>query len=89
MSLGSKRLPPGIYAPSVAFFKQDTEQSLDTELQNKHYQFLASSGIQGIVVQGTIGEAVALTSEEKATVRVERDHTDSPAHQTSESRSQG
>ena len=61
-------LPEGIYAPSVAFFKGDADQSLDTELQERHYRFLAASGIQGIVVQGTIGEAVALTVEERVTV---------------------
>lgn len=39
-------LEPGIYVPTVAFFKDDEE--VDVETTSKHATRLASSGIKGI-----------------------------------------
>jgi hypothetical protein len=43
---GVTNLEPGIYVPTVAFFKDDEE--VDTETTRKHALRLASSGIKGI-----------------------------------------
>lgn len=41
-----EKLEPGIYVPTVAFFKEDEE--VDIETTRKHALRLASSGIKGI-----------------------------------------
>ena len=61
-------LPHGIYCPSVSFFRSTAEQELDTETFTKHVEFLAKSGLQGIVIGGSNGEAVALDREEMVEV---------------------
>ena len=61
-------LPHGIYCPSVSFFRSTAEQELDTETFAKHVEFLAKSGLQGIVIGGSNGEAVALDREEMVEV---------------------
>lgn len=45
LSTGTK-LEPGIYVPTVAFFKEDEE--VDIETTRKHVTMLAGSGIKGI-----------------------------------------
>ncbi|KAI4731234.1 dihydrodipicolinate synthetase family protein [Aureobasidium sp. EXF-10728] len=57
------RLKPGIYVPTVAFFKNDEE--VDIETTRKHALRLASSGIEGIVTHGSNGEAAHLSHEER------------------------
>ncbi|WVF70756.1 hypothetical protein IAT40_005550 [Kwoniella sp. CBS 6097] len=64
----SKVLPPGIYCPTVSFFKPTAEQELDLDTHVKHMEFLARSGIAGVVVQGSTAEAVALDYEERKTL---------------------
>ncbi|WWC58389.1 uncharacterized protein I303_100929 [Kwoniella dejecticola CBS 10117] len=59
------RLPPGIYCPTVTFFKATEEQELDLDLHVKHMTFLARSGLSGVVLQGSTAEAVALDPEER------------------------
>jgi hypothetical protein len=61
-------LPHGIYCPTVSFFRATAEQELDTETFAKHVEFLAKSGLQGIVIGGSNGEAVALDREEMVQV---------------------
>lgn len=57
--------PPGIHVPSLTFFTNDEAQSIDWETQEKHFEFLISNGLHGIVIAGTNGEAATLSSEEK------------------------
>lgn len=58
--------PPGIHVPCLTWFKPDATQSIDWELQERHIEFLVRSGLHGIVVAGTNGEAATLTPEEKS-----------------------
>src|ERR1700748_2601510 len=55
---------PGVYVPTVAFFHPETEE-LDLETTANHAIRLAKSGIQGITTQGSNGEAVHISREER------------------------
>ncbi|PGH15691.1 hypothetical protein AJ79_02285 [Helicocarpus griseus UAMH5409] len=57
--------PGGIHVPSLTFFKSDVRQTIDWDVQKKHFEFLISSGVHGIVIAGTNGEAASLTTAEK------------------------
>lgn len=57
--------PPGIHVPSLTWFKNDERQEIDWEVQEKHFEFLISNGLHGVVIAGTNGEAATLTSVEK------------------------
>ncbi|WVR05730.1 hypothetical protein IAU60_002755 [Kwoniella sp. DSM 27419] len=63
-----KTLPAGIYCPTVTFFQPTAEQELDVDTHVKHMEFLARSGIAGVVVQGSTAEAVTLDHEERKTL---------------------
>lgn len=63
-----KALPGGIYCPTVTFFLDNAEQELDIPTHSRHMEFLARSGINGVVVQGSTGEAVALNRDERMQV---------------------
>jgi dihydrodipicolinate synthase/N-acetylneuraminate lyase len=58
----------GIYVPVLTFFTSGDNQELDLETFQKHIAYVASSGVAGIVVLGSTGEAVALTDVEESTV---------------------
>ncbi|KAK3181677.1 hypothetical protein K4F52_007055 [Lecanicillium sp. MT-2017a] len=60
-------LTRGIYIPTVAFFDPATDE-LDVKTVSRHAARLAKSGIAGIAVQGSNGEAVHLTPAERASV---------------------
>ncbi|KAL8670176.1 MAG: hypothetical protein Q9168_005273 [Polycauliona sp. 1 TL-2023] len=65
--------PPGIYVPVPTFFsKLDSEEEdiprLDLSAQTKHALHLASSGIRGLVLLGSTGEAIAVTNSERKTL---------------------
>lgn len=68
MTVTPRSLAPGIYCPSVAFFTNDDKQDLDITAYTKHMRFLARSGIHGVVVQGSTGEAVTMSLEERQAV---------------------
>ena len=64
--------PGGVYVPVPTFFlprsssKYDAVASpIDTETQGKHSVHLAKSGIRGLVILGSTGEAVHLTTKER------------------------
>ncbi|KNG49151.1 dihydrodipicolinate synthase [Stemphylium lycopersici] len=57
--------PPGIHVPSLTWFKNDASQEIDWDVQEKHFEFLISNGLHGIVIAGTNGEAATLSSSEK------------------------
>jgi dihydrodipicolinate synthase/N-acetylneuraminate lyase len=63
-----KALPGGIYVPTVTFFKPTAAQELDVETYVKHIEWIGRSGVAGITVQGSTGEAVALSREERNTI---------------------
>ncbi|UNI22848.1 4-hydroxy-2-oxoglutarate aldolase [Purpureocillium takamizusanense] len=74
----------GIYVPTVAFFDPDTDE-LDLKATARHATRLAGSGIAGLAVQGSNGEAVHLLPHERSlvtkTTRAALDaagHTDMP-----------
>lgn len=60
--------PPGIYVPVPTFFHpltSPTPLALNLPLQAAHSLHLARSGIRGLVVAGSTGEAVHLTQSER------------------------
>ncbi|ORY65769.1 dihydrodipicolinate synthetase family protein [Pseudomassariella vexata] len=61
-----RALPDGVYVPTLAFFKADDE--LDLEVTQRHAIHLAESGVAGIVVHGSNGEAVHLSREERSLI---------------------
>ena len=58
--------PPGIHVPCLTWFKPGATQSIDWGLQEKHLEFLVRSGLHGIVIAGTNGEAATLNPDEKS-----------------------
>jgi 4-hydroxy-2-oxoglutarate aldolase len=62
------RLQPGIYVPTVAFFKPDAHQQVDVDATKRHVEMLARAGVTGIVTHGSNGEAVHLTDNERMLV---------------------
>lgn len=64
----TKTLKRGIYVPVLTFFKGEHGAVLDLEAFEKHIVYVATSGVAGIVVLGSTGEAVSLTDDEKVTV---------------------
>ncbi|RDL33017.1 Uncharacterized protein BP5553_08456 [Venustampulla echinocandica] len=62
----AKTFPPGVHVPSLTWFLDDSTQEIDWDTQRKHISFLVESGLHGIVLAGTNGEAVALTAAEKS-----------------------
>lgn len=56
----------GVFVPVPTFFKEN--EDLDLEAFDKHVEYLANSGIAGIVVLGSMGEAVNLSDEERIQV---------------------
>lgn len=73
----SKPLLPGIYAPTMTFFQDETED-LDIPSIKRHAIRLAEAGLVGLVTMGSNGEAVHLSSAEKTAVtRATREALDS------------
>ena len=64
-----RALPPGIYCPSITFYQPTRAQDLDLDVYRRHIANLESSGISGVVILGSNGEAVMLDREERKTVR--------------------
>ncbi|KAI4149313.1 MAG: hypothetical protein L6R39_002525 [Caloplaca ligustica] len=62
-----RSLRPGVYVPTVTFFQADTED-LDLETIGKHAVRLARAGVAGLTTQGSNGEAVHLTHQERKLV---------------------
>ncbi|KAJ5693025.1 aldolase [Penicillium macrosclerotiorum] len=62
------RTPPpfGVYCPMVTFFKDD--ESVDYESITHHVHRLLQSGVSGIVIHGSNGEATHLLHEERAQI---------------------
>ncbi|GAB1316864.1 hypothetical protein MFIFM68171_07074 [Madurella fahalii] len=66
--------PRGVWVPSPTFFlpssssKDSLQPPVDIQAQINHSVFLAKSGITGIVLLGSTGEAVHLSSAERSTL---------------------
>lgn len=60
-------LAPGIYVPTVVFFDRETED-LDIDTIKSHAVRLAKAGVAGITTQGSNGEAVHLSNQERIAV---------------------
>lgn len=56
----------GVFVPVPTFFKEN--EDLDLEAFDKHIEFLSNSGIAGVVVLGSMGEAVNLSEDERSIV---------------------
>ncbi|OBT51796.1 hypothetical protein VE04_08107 [Pseudogymnoascus sp. 24MN13] len=67
MAANRRQLPCGIYAPTMTFFDQETEY-LDIPTIKANAKRLARSGLVGLVVMGSNGEAIHCTSDEKVSV---------------------
>lgn len=42
-----RAFPPGIHGPSVTFFNDDDQQDIDWVTQERHLEYLITSGLQG------------------------------------------
>lgn len=60
-------LRSGVYVPTVTFFQADTED-LDLATIASHAVRLAQAGVAGLTTQGSNGEAVHLTHQERKLV---------------------
>ncbi|KAF2666872.1 aldolase [Microthyrium microscopicum] len=65
--------PKGIYVPVPTFFKADASRGslgdpVDLDSQTQHAIFLARAGITGLVLLGSTGEAVHLTTSERTDI---------------------
>ncbi|OJD19950.1 hypothetical protein AJ78_00144 [Emergomyces pasteurianus Ep9510] len=60
----SRPLKPGIYVPTVAFFKK-TSEDLDLDIISSHVIRMARAGVAGLATQGSNGEAVHLSPHER------------------------
>ncbi|KAK9379060.1 uncharacterized protein V2V93DRAFT_374879 [Kockiozyma suomiensis] len=72
MTVSATPLPAGIYVPSPTFFVPKSAANysalaapIDLETQLKHTLHLAKSGIHGVVIFGSTGEAVHITVDER------------------------
>lgn len=62
-------LPPrGIYTPLPTFFKNDEEYSIDLDTQLQHFDYIQKSGVSGVLIGGSNGEAIHLSKEERYSV---------------------
>ncbi|KAF4122833.1 2-keto-3-deoxy-L-rhamnonate aldolase [Geosmithia morbida] len=64
----------GVYVPSPTFFKEEPESAsalqaaVDVEAQAAHTVLLARSGITGVVLMGSTGEAVHMSAAERSAI---------------------
>jgi dihydrodipicolinate synthase/N-acetylneuraminate lyase len=58
----------GIHVPTITIFRDTPEQEIDIEANKKHILYLAQAGVQGVLIQGSTAEQVALTREERIQV---------------------
>lgn len=63
----SRPLRAGVYVPTVTFFRAEDE-ALDLKIIAKHVVRLAKAGVAGITTQGSNGEAVHLSHQERKLV---------------------
>lgn len=59
--------PPGVWAPTITFFNQETD-TLEPDAQSLYYSYLSKTGLAGLVVLGSNAETFLLTREERKTL---------------------
>ena len=62
-----RALVPGVYVPTVTFFTESSED-LDLDTIARHAVRLATAGVAGLTTQGSNGEAVHLSHQERKLV---------------------
>ncbi|XDG05751.1 hypothetical protein ABKA04_005366 [Annulohypoxylon sp. FPYF3050] len=62
----TRPLVPGVYVPTMCFF--DETEEVDTNAIARHAVRLAEAGVTGLATQGSNGEAVHLTHDERQLV---------------------
>lgn len=76
----ARPLRPGVYVPTVTFFQEENED-LDVDTIARHAVRLAKAGVAGITTQGSNGEAVHLSHQERKLVtKTTRDALDRAAY---------
>ncbi|RSL86231.1 hypothetical protein BHE90_004590 [Fusarium euwallaceae] len=63
--MANKSFPAGVYAASLTWFSEGGQQPINYEIQERHLAHLIGSGLTGVVIAGSNGEAVSLTAEER------------------------
>lgn len=58
-------VPAGIWCPVVTLFKDTPRQEVDSDAMYKYFSHLVSSGVHGLVLQGSTAEAALLLPEER------------------------
>lgn len=43
----NKPFPPGIHGPSITFFQDDQQQEIDWATQERHLEYMITSGMHG------------------------------------------
>lgn len=67
MTVTAVKPPPfGVYTPVVTFFNQD--ESIDIKSTSQHVHRLLLSGVRGLVIHGSNGEATHLLPDERVAV---------------------
>lgn len=51
------KLERGIYCPTLTFFKDDEDESVDYDHCAEHALYLAKAGLKGLVIHGSTGES--------------------------------
>ncbi|OAA63763.1 dihydrodipicolinate synthase [Niveomyces insectorum RCEF 264] len=64
----ARPLPEGVYTPVITIYEDTPEQNVDLAAMYKFTQYLATSGMHGLVYLGTNGEMALLTHEERKSI---------------------
>jgi 4-hydroxy-2-oxoglutarate aldolase len=69
-SVPGQRLPNGVYVPMIAFFQPETKgaQQIDIAATQRHAARLLQTGVRGLVIHGSNGEAVHLSRAERSQI---------------------
>ncbi|KAH7021477.1 NADP-dependent oxidoreductase domain-containing protein [Microdochium trichocladiopsis] len=64
----SPAVPAGVWCPVVTLYKDSPRQELDLEAMHTYFTHLISSGVNGLVLQGSTAEAALLLPEERVAI---------------------
>lgn len=67
-TMSSRTPPQGIHTPLPTFFKQDSNYLIDLDTQLRHFDYIQNSGVSGVLVGGSNGEACHLSSDERYSI---------------------
>lgn len=60
-----KPFPPGIHVPSLTWFGDDDSQEIDWDLQERHLNFLITSGLHGSKRTSVLSAAIPIVANPK------------------------